>query len=151
MLGEWPLEYKMIWQWRSCESFWLSACLFKRAVYLEVFWNILGVKKCVQILKGLQSGCVEDGKNWQWCDLSEEQTEDLSGVIVSRAVYNRSCVQIRELLWGDNAQGISTVTRSLHVLGDAGTGSWDGTVIQHQTERSVIRTETGKDWITDQV
>lgn len=64
----------------------MSACLFKRAVYPEVFWNTLGVKKCVQMLKGLQSGCAEDGKNRQWCDLSEEQKEDLSGVIVSRAV-----------------------------------------------------------------
>lgn len=37
---------------------------------------------------------------------------ELSDVIVSKAAYNWSCVQIRELLWGDNVQGMTTVTKA---------------------------------------
>lgn len=59
--------------------------------------------------------CADAQETDAWLDvLKMEKVDswDLSGVIVSKAAYNWSCVQIRELLWGGNAQGMTTVTKA---------------------------------------
>lgn len=107
LLGEWPSGCEMVWQWRSCESFWLSACLFKELSILRYFGihcefrrNVCRCSRDCRL-----TGCFEDEKSRQQC-------WDLSGVIVSRDVNNWSCVQIRELLWGHKAQGRTMVTEA---------------------------------------